>query len=210
MISPSTHATMNTSAIPRAGPTPNHDPISCTQAPVVMNGMNTSCAIGPIRNAVIGEAANSTLCANPNTLPCLSNGTTFWMTVLSDASMNGMNASHTKIPAARSHTDGCITNQIHVDHDMRFILNMVFNGFFPSPNLDIITPQSMNAKLSTHRINPHFCTETSESPYASIRAMNTHPRKLLNVVKKMSANIPGIWFMILIVPFTSIFFGLSA
>ena len=37
--------------------------------PVVINGIKISWATGPIRNAVIGDAACSTLCANPNTRP---------------------------------------------------------------------------------------------------------------------------------------------
>ena len=78
---------VNTSARPRSGPTPNQGPISSAPAPVVMNGMNTNWAIGLIRNAVSGEAACSTLCAKPNTRPWRSNGTTFWSTVCSDASM---------------------------------------------------------------------------------------------------------------------------
>src|SRR5687767_10759119 len=85
--SPMAPAIMNTSAIPRPIPTPNQPPISCTPAPVVMNGMKMNCAIGPMRNDVIGEADISTLCAKPNTRPCLSRGTTFCTIVCSVASM---------------------------------------------------------------------------------------------------------------------------
>jgi hypothetical protein len=55
-----------------------------------MNGMMRNCAIGAIRNAVIGAAADSNAAAKPNTRPCVENGTTFWMTVCSAASTAGM------------------------------------------------------------------------------------------------------------------------
>lgn len=54
----------------------------------------------------------------------------------------------------------------------------------------------MKAKLTPAKISPHVCTDTSKSPYGSMRAMNTPPRKLLKVVKKMRANNPGISLMI--------------
>jgi hypothetical protein len=78
--------TVKTSARPRSGPVPNQPPISSAPVPVVMNGIATNWATGLIRNAVSGDAACSTLCANPNTRPCRSNGTTFCSTVCSDAS----------------------------------------------------------------------------------------------------------------------------
>ena len=84
---------MKTSARPRSGPVPNQPPISSTPAPVVMNGMKTNWAIGPIRNAVSGDAACSTLCAKPNTRPWRSNGTTFCRIVCSAASTNGIEHS---------------------------------------------------------------------------------------------------------------------
>ena len=55
-----------------------------------MYGMIRNCAIGAMRNAVIGAAADSNAAANPNTRPWVVNGTTFWMTVCSAASMAGM------------------------------------------------------------------------------------------------------------------------
>ena len=55
-----------------------------------MYGMIQNSAIGAMRNAVIGAAADSNACAKPNTRPWSRNGTTFWMTVCSDASTAGM------------------------------------------------------------------------------------------------------------------------
>ncbi len=43
-----------------------------------------------MRKAVTGEAAVSTVWANPKTRPCSLNGTTFWMIVCSEASAMGM------------------------------------------------------------------------------------------------------------------------
>ena len=52
--------------------------------------MIRNCAIGAMRKAVIGAAADSNAAANPNTRPWVVNGTTFWMTVCSAASTAGM------------------------------------------------------------------------------------------------------------------------
>ena len=57
----------------------------------------------------------------------------------------------------------------------------------------------MKAKLTPAKISPHVCTDTSKSPYGSMRAMNTTPRKLLKVVKKMRANNPGTSLIVAIV-----------
>ena len=78
--------TTKTRASPRSAPVPNHGPMRVGTQPSVIDGMTTNWAIGPIRNAVSGEAACSTLWANPNTRPCRSNGTTFCSTVCSAAS----------------------------------------------------------------------------------------------------------------------------
>ena len=48
-------------AIPRASPVPNHEPMSVTPAPVVIKGIVTYCAIGPVRKVVSGLAADSIL-----------------------------------------------------------------------------------------------------------------------------------------------------
>ena len=55
-------------------PGPNQVPIASATAPSVMAGITRNWAIGPIRNAVTGEAAVSRLWANPKTRPCSLNG----------------------------------------------------------------------------------------------------------------------------------------
>lgn len=60
-ISPIIPAAINTSAIPLPAPTPNQLPVKSTPLPVVVKGINTNWAIGPIRNAVNGDAACSIL-----------------------------------------------------------------------------------------------------------------------------------------------------
>ena len=60
-----------------------------------MYGMIRNSAIGAMRNDVMGAAADSTAAANPNTRPWRRKGTTFWMTVCSEASTAGMIAIDT-------------------------------------------------------------------------------------------------------------------
>ena len=71
-----------------------------------MNGMKINCAIGPIKNAVTGEAACSIEWANPNTRPSRSGGTTLWKMVCSIASVKGMKNIQTNVPMARSVIEG--------------------------------------------------------------------------------------------------------
>src|SRR5688572_33425018 len=78
-----------------------------------MNGMNAHSAIGPIRKAVIGEAACSTEWANPNTRPSRSGGTTFWKIVCSMASVNGTKNIQMKVPTASSVIEGCTVKKMH-------------------------------------------------------------------------------------------------
>ncbi len=81
-----------TSAMPRASPSPRSQPQESAPASDAMYGMIQNCAIGAMRNAVTGAAADSNACAKPNTRPCRRKGTTFWMTVCSDASTAGISA----------------------------------------------------------------------------------------------------------------------
>ncbi len=67
-------ATVKMSAMPRSGPVPNQPPIQSAPRPSVMNGMNARSAIGPMAIAITGDAAFSTICANPNTRPWRSKG----------------------------------------------------------------------------------------------------------------------------------------
>ncbi len=86
---PTKPVTTNTSASPRSAPVPNQAPIHFAPQPSVMKGMKTNWASGAIRNAVSGEAACSTLWANPKTRPWRWYGTTFWRIVCSAASAYG-------------------------------------------------------------------------------------------------------------------------
>ena len=103
---PTTPAVVNTSAMPRPTPVPNQPPMRWTPAPVVMNGMNVNWAMGPIRNAVTGEAACSIEWAKPNTRPSRSGGTTFWKIVCSIASMKGTKNIQMNVPTASSDDRG--------------------------------------------------------------------------------------------------------
>lgn len=54
-INPIIPAIKNINAIPLPTPTPNHPPIKCTPAPVVIKGINTNSASGAIKKATNGE-----------------------------------------------------------------------------------------------------------------------------------------------------------
>lgn len=203
-------AVMKTSEIPRFIPVPNRLPISSTPLQVVMNGMKMSCARGQIRNAVIGDAAPSMLCANPITLPSLSYGTTFCMIVFSAASTNGKSVIRTSIPRANRIIDAWTVKKIHDVRVMMLMRNIVLTGDLPSQYFAMNIPPPIKPRLINPNSIPRICTDISESPYASISDMNTPPRKLLNVVKRMRPTSPGIAFTILTVPFMSIFFGAGA
>lgn len=193
-------ARIKTTAIPRPVPVPNHDPIALApRQPSLISGMKINSAIGPINSAVIGMAIDSMLCAIPKTLPCFLYGTTFWRTVLSDASANGLQNIQIIIPEKIRIADGCIVKYIQVIHIHILTINIVLSGFFPSHFLAINIPAAINARLATANIIHRVCTGTSNSPYGSMSAINTHQRKLLNVVKKISANSHGISWMVAMV-----------
>lgn len=71
MVSQMIPARINTTAIPRQVPVPNHDQIICApRPPSLIAGMKNSCVMGQMSSVVIGMAADSMLCAIPKTLPC--------------------------------------------------------------------------------------------------------------------------------------------
>lgn len=72
----------------------------------------------------------------------------------------------------------------------------MLSGFFQSHFFEIIIPAPIKARLTTPKIIPHVSTDTNNNPYGSISDINTPPRKLLNVVKKIRANSHGIALMV--------------
>jgi hypothetical protein len=56
--------------------------------------------------------------------------------------------------------------------------------------------------MNPHR-KPHACTDTIDSPYASIRAMNTPASRLLNAASAISIASPGTSRMASTAPRTS-------
>ena len=100
--------------------------------------------------------------------------------------------SQINIPIASNTIDAWIVKKIHTVHVMILIINNVLSGFFQSPYMVINNPHTINARLSTHHNTHQVCTETRISPYASINAIKTPHKKLLNVVKKIRANNHGI------------------
>ena len=79
-----------TSAIPRPTPSPSSQPYAARPSADSMYGISANSAIGAIRNALIGAAADSSAAAKPKTRPWVSNGTTFCTTVCSAASTAGI------------------------------------------------------------------------------------------------------------------------
>ncbi len=114
------------------------------------------------------------------------------MTVLSAASTNGAQISQINIPTAIKTIDACIVKKIHTVHVIILIINNVLSGFFHRPYFEINNPHTINARLNTHHKTHRVCTETNINQYASINAIKTPHRKLLNVVKKIRAKSHGI------------------
>lgn len=85
----------------------------------------------------------------------------------------------------------------------------VLTGFFPSPYLETSMPPAMNPVLVIASTTHQSSTETIESPYASMRDMNTPPIKLLIIAKNIIAKSPDIPAIIRIVPRMSIFLSSS-
>lgn len=98
-----------------------------------------------------------------------------------------------------------LVKKIHTVHVTEFIKSSVLRGFSPSHHFVISNPHIINQRLKNPQMNPHTSTDTRESPYGSIRDINTHPRKLLNIEKNIRAKSPPILLTIFIVPARSIF-----
>jgi hydroxymethylpyrimidine/phosphomethylpyrimidine kinase len=102
--------------------------------------------------------------------------------------------------------DEMLVKNIHTIHITTLVKRRVLMGFLPSPHLLTIIHQKIKAKLKVPQINHQVCTDTRDNPYGSISDINTHHKKLLNIVKNINPNNPEIPEMILIVPIISIFF----
>src|SRR5690606_21511578 len=131
-------------------------------------------------------------------------GTTFCNTLCSHASTNGTTLIQINSDVASSQIEGCSVMTMQTIQQTMFTLKIRFTGFLPKPYFEMYRPPRMNPRLSTPHKVPQNCTLTSDRPYASISAMNTPPRKLLKVVKKMSGRSPGTARTIRMVPFRSI------
>lgn len=198
-------ANTNTIAIARSGVVHHHPPKISSHMGLASHGITRNCVRGPTRNAVSGEAIFSIDCPKPNTRPCLSSGTTFCMIVCSAASAIGEKNIKEKNPIAINQIEETIGKSIQVDQRMILTKRSVLTGLVPSPYLDTSIPPAMNPVLVTASMIPHASTETIESPYASMSAMNTHARKLLNIAKNIIAKSPDIPAMMRIVHLRSRF-----
>ena len=107
-------------------------------------------------------------------------------------------------PTVNRTMDDWIVKKIHTVHIIILTTNIVRNGVLPKPFLATKTPPIISPRLNTPHKIPQTCTETSNKPYASINDMNEPPRKLLNVLKKISPNKPGTSRTTRIVPRISI------
>ena len=129
-----------------------------------MNGMATNWANGPISSAVTGDAAVSTVWANPKTRPCCSNGTTCWSTVCSAASIAGMSDIHTSIPTNSSGMLDCRVKTVQTVQFTRLQIRMTRIGREPRPFLDTYNPPPIMPKLTTPKSTPHASTDINDSP----------------------------------------------
>lgn len=197
------------SAIARSGLVHHHTANILSHTSLASHGMTMNCVSGPMRNAVRGLAIFSIDCPKPNTRPWRSRGTTFCMMVCSAASAIGPTIIQRKNPIAVTIIDDTAVKNILIVHAMSERMRRVFTGFFPSPYRETSIPPMMNPTLVTARSMPQTSTDTSESPYASMSAMNTPPRKLLNIAKNIIAMRPGIERMMRIVPRRSSFLSSS-
>jgi hypothetical protein len=98
-----------------------------------------------------------------------------------------------------------MVKKMHDIHVMILSVNSVFTGFFPRPNLETSSPPTINAVDMKPNVMPQVSTDTSESPYESMSAIKIPPRRLLNVVKKISGRSPGILEIKVRVPLQSSF-----
>ncbi len=120
--------------------------------------------------------------------------------------MKGTKNIQTNIPIVKRITEGCTVKKIQVVHVIRLILKRFFKGVGPKPFLETYRPPKIKLKFKNPNIKPHVWTVTKVNPYASINAIKTPPRKLLNVVKNIKAKSPGTALTAFIVPLRSTFF----
>ena len=186
-------ARTNMSAIARSGVVHHQPPNRLIPLSLASHGMTRNCVSGPTRKAVKGEAIFSNDCPNPNTRHCRSRGTTFCMTVCSADSIIGENAIKKKKPTPTNQIDDTIGKMMHTVQMMRFPRRIVLTGLTPSPYLETSIPQAMNPVLVIASTTHQSSTETIESQYASMSAMNTPPRKLLNIAKNIIPKSPDMY-----------------
>ena len=161
----------NTSAMPRASPSPSSQPHVAWPPSDSMYGMIQNCAIGAMRNAVTGAAADSIAAANPKTRPWRWNGTTFWITVCSDASTTGMIDMYAQMPRAYSTHHSRIVKSAPSTPMPITTRSIVRIGFLPSPNFAITRPPMMKPVAVTPSTIPQTSTEKIVRPYGSMSAM---------------------------------------
>ena len=155
---------VNMSASPRSGPVPNQSPIQSAPRPSVMNGMNTASASGAMAKAVSGDAAFSTSWANPNTRPWRSKGIERCSTVCSAASITGMRASHTTMPAASIQIEDRKAKTEQIVQLTRLAASRARSGLRPRPRRATTMPPAMKARLMNAHSRPQASTDTSVSP----------------------------------------------
>ena len=150
--------------MPRASPSPSSQPSASWPACESMYGMIRNCAIGAMRNAVIGAAADSNAAANPKTRPWVVNGTTFWMTVCSAASTAGISVMYSRMPPAYSHQNSRIVKSAPSSPITMTSISIVRIGLRPSPNFAISRPPMMKPDDVTPSTMPQISTGNSSSP----------------------------------------------
>ena len=96
-----------------------------------------------------------------------------------------------KNPIASGRISERIGKTIVTVHMTTLASSNVRTGFVPRPRRATAIPPTMNPRLVNAIRMPHASTDIRVSPYGSISAMKTPPRKLLNVENRRSASSPG-------------------
>lgn len=200
-------AETKTTAIARSGLVPHQSQTIRSIPPPATHGITRNCVSGPTKNAVSGEAIFSIDCPNPKTLPCRSSGTTFWRIVCSQASAIGPKSMKKKNPIPTSQIEDTRGKNIQIDHVITLVKSSDFTGLFPSQYRLTSIPPIINPVLVSASIIPQTSTDTMESPYASINAINTPPRKLFHIAKNIIPKSQDIPAIIRTVPRISTFFS---
>ena len=150
--------------MPRSDPVPNQLPTASAPAPSVMNGMTQTWAMGPMRKAVMGDAADSIICGEPEDAALLFEGDD----ALDDRLLGGLDDRDQRgvddEPDREEHDRGADREQ-DADRPERDVgQQQCPRRVRPESLRATKTPPAMNPKLTAPRTRPHVSTDTRVRP----------------------------------------------